>query len=182
MELADIYKTLVPSNARFLLDSALGNTNTITEKDFSPEELGSLKSIYQTKQQDNARAPQDIASHIVSEDDFNQNPTSRLVENGPNRYTSRQETYKEYLQRQSDKINSFSRTPNKTSVGYPDYPDKMAAPTHDSYPEAIYKSYTDPSYRLKTILGSFNGYDQGPSKISISNCLWSAFWGRAGVC
>lgn len=42
--LSDIYKTLLPVNGRFYLESLLGKTDPITEKDFSEEDLKLLKS------------------------------------------------------------------------------------------------------------------------------------------
>lgn len=65
-------------------------------------------------------------------------------------------SYDEYINKATTELNTYDKTKNKTSVSYYDYPDKKAAPTFDSWLSSIWKSYTDPAYRLKTTLGSFN--------------------------
>ena len=43
--LNQLYKTLVPTNARVLIDTMRGQTAPITAKDFAPEELDVLRQI-----------------------------------------------------------------------------------------------------------------------------------------
>jgi hypothetical protein len=158
--LNQLYKKVVPTNARVLIDTMRGQTAPITEKDFAPEELDVLRKMYSEKQQRNESWKQDIANKMsISQKDYDKNPEVDFVfaDEGPDKYGRPVKlSYAEYLQKMNNQLSSFDATKNKTSLSYNDYPDKMAAPTFDTFIESALKSYTDPAYRMKTILGSFN--------------------------
>jgi hypothetical protein len=158
--LNQLYKTLVPTNARVLIDTMRGQTAPITAKDFAPEELDVLRQMYSQKQQRNESRKQDIANKIsVSEKDYYKNPEVDYVFEGEGPIQKARQVavpYADYIQKMTNQLKSFDATKNKTSLSYNDYPDKLAAPTFDSFLESAWKSYTDPAYRMKTILGSFN--------------------------
>lgn len=162
--LKSAYRAVVPSNAQMLIDTALGEKSDITEKDFSKDELALLKAMYQNKQKQNESRRQEIANKLnVSEKDYLKNPEKKFVTQvtpeGRESVVSAPMSYAEYLQKTKQQLDSFDKTKNKTSLTYYDYPEGKAAPTFDSWLQSVWKSYTDPEYRLKTILGSFNVYD-----------------------
>ena len=157
------YKAAVPVNARILIDTARGVTSPITEADFSPEELTSLRSLYEKKQQGNAAWKARLTAEVTkNEADYNAAPEMRLVDSitgkpNPDGMTGAKLApmpYADYVGNKQNAIASFDRTKDKTSISYSDY-DGMAAPTFDSPMTSIHKSYVDPAYRLKTILGNF---------------------------
>jgi len=158
--LNQLYKAVVPTNARVLIDTMRGQTAPITEKDFAPEELDVLRKMYSERQNRNESWKQDIANKMsISQKDYDKNPEIDFVfeGEGPNmKGRPVKLSYSEYLQKMNNQFNSFDKTKDKTSLSYNDYPDQMAAPTFDSFLESTWKSYTDPAYRMKTILGSFN--------------------------
>jgi hypothetical protein len=156
--LNQLYKQVVPVNARTLIDTVRGDTSPITEANFSPDELAILQNVYETTRNRNKTWRQEIANQLaISEADYNKKPEIELApSNKPGQFVSLPIPYSEYIKRTVNKLESFDKTKNKTSVSYNDYPDALAAPTFDSWINAIKKSYTDPAYRMKTTLGSFN--------------------------
>lgn len=162
--LKSAYRAVVPSNARMLIDTALGEKNDITEKDFSKDELALLKAMYQNKQKQNESRRQEIANKLnISEKDYLKNPERKFVAQttpeGGEIVSGVPMSYAEYLQKTKQQLDSFDKTKNKTSINYYDYEGGTSAPTFDSWLKSVWKSYTDPDYRLKTILGSFNVYN-----------------------
>ena len=162
--LKSVYQAVVPSNARMLIDTALGEKSDITEKDFSKDELSLLKTMYQNKQKQNESRRQEIANKLsMSEKDYLKNPERKFVAQttpeGREIVSGVPMSYAEYLQKTKNELASFDKTKGKTSINYYDYPDGKSAPTFDSWLKSAWKSYADPDYRLKTILGSFNVYD-----------------------
>jgi hypothetical protein len=159
--LNQLYKAVVPVNARTFLDTVTGSTAPITEKNFAPEELDALRQMYIEKQAKNAAWKQQLANKLsISKQAYEQKPETKLVyDEGGTKAQAVPQTYDEYIRNLTNQIASFDRTKNKTSLSYNDYPDQMAAPTFDSWLGSVYKSYTDPAYRMKTILGSFNVMD-----------------------
>jgi len=156
--LNQLYRQVVPVNARTLIDTVRGDTSPITEANFSPDELAILQNVYEAKRNRNKTWRQEIGNELaISEADYNKKPEQEVVPgNKPGQFAYAPIPYSEYIKRTVNKLESFDKTKNKTSVSYNDYPDALAAPTFDSWINAIKKSYTDPAYRMKTTLGSFN--------------------------
>ena len=159
----ELYRAVVPTNARMLIDTVRGETAPITEKDFSPEELEVLKQMYAQQQSKNETRRQKIANQLsISQKDYDKKPEYDMVyrdENGRQVGRSVLRSYEDHILKLTDQLKSFDRTRNKTSLSYNDYPDQLAAPTFDSWLSSVWKSYTDPAYRMKTILGSYNVID-----------------------
>jgi hypothetical protein len=153
-----LYKQLIPVNARMLIDTARGDTSPITETNFAPDELAVLRNIYDAKRNVNKNWKQDIANELsISEAEYNKNPKMQLVSTGkPGAYVRGPLPYADYIQDTVNRLDTFNKTSDKTSIGYADYPGGTGAPTFDSWIDAIKKSYTDPAYRMKTTLGRFN--------------------------
>lgn len=152
------YKRLVPLNARTLIESVLGKTSPITEKDLTEEELQAIYRLYESKQAANQRQYQSLLDQLsVTKKDWSKAPTT-VTEYKDGERVTRKETFDQYQARIRRQLDSFNKTQNKTSVSYYDYTDKgtFGAPINDDLLKAIYSSYTDPQYRLKTTLGSFN--------------------------
>jgi hypothetical protein len=162
--LGELYRAAVPLNARTLIDTAVrGKTSDITENDLSVSELNALRDVYETTAASNATNRQTLANKLsVSPKDYEKAPEVKSefvpVPNSSTGYTveRRPLSYDEYITKTTAALDTYDRTKNKTSVRYNDYPDKLAAPTFDSWLNTVWKSYTDPAYRLKTTLGSFN--------------------------
>jgi hypothetical protein len=161
--LNQLYKTVVPTNARVLIDTMRGETAPLTENDFSQDELEALRQMYKTKNTRNDNWRQDIANKLsVSAEEYSKNPETDWVtreEGGKQSIVPVRLSYDDYVRRLKNQLDSFDKTKGKTSIAYNDYPDGMAAPTFDSWLSSAWKSYTDPAYRMKTILGQFNVFD-----------------------
>jgi hypothetical protein len=160
--LGDLYRAAVPLNARTLIDTAVrGRTSDITEADLSPAELSALRQVYETTATKNVVDRQALANKLsVSAKDYEKAPetTAEQIPTAQGGYAIKYRplSYDEYINKATTELNTYDKTKNKTSISYNDYPDKLAAPTFDSWLSSIWKSYTDPAYRLKTTLGSFN--------------------------
>jgi len=160
--LGDLYRAAVPLNARTLIDTAVrGRTSDITEADLSPAELSALRQVYETTAARNVADRQALANKLsVSAKDYEKAPETTAEQiptaQGGYAYKYRPLSYDEYIHKTTTALDTYDKTKNKTSVTYNDYPDRLAAPTFDSWLNSVWKSYTDPAYRLKTTLGSFN--------------------------
>jgi hypothetical protein len=164
--LSYLWKTAVPVNARILAGTMAGDTNPITEANFSPEELAALKNLHAYVKNKNAMFEKELTLKTPAE--YAKKPETELVDSfggtginlsQSNSYTSRAVPYADYVNRIAARRASYNKTRGKTSVQYNDYPDGSAAPTFDGWLNSVWKSYTDPAYRMKTVLGSFNAYD-----------------------
>ena len=163
----ELYKTLVPVNARTLIDTMRGETAPITEANFSKDELDVLKKMYETRKAANEASRQQLANEIaISRKDYEKNPQKGffVYEDGKFGGESRNMSYDEFIRRKTKELESFDKTRQKTSLSYYDYPGGGAAPTFDSWLSSVWKSYTDPAYRMKTVLGSFNVMDTPEGK------------------
>ena len=160
--LGDLYRAAVPLNARTLIDTAVrGRTTDITEADLSPAELSALRQVYETTTAKNVADRQTLANKLsVSAKDYEKAPetTAEQIPTSQGGYAIKYRplTYDEYINKTTTALGTYDKTKNKTSVTYNDYPDRLAAPTFDSWLNSVWKSYTDPAYRIKTTLGSFN--------------------------
>jgi hypothetical protein len=164
--LSYLWKTAVPVNARILAGTMAGDTSPITEADFNPDELAALKALHASVKNKNAMFEKELTPKTPAE--YAKKPETELVDSlggtGLNlsqsgNYTSRAVPYADYVNRIAARRASYDKTRGKTSVQYNDYPDEKAAPTFDGWLNSVWKSYTDPAYRMKTVLGSFNAYD-----------------------
>lgn len=149
-----LYKKAVPVNIRTFVETVLGNQNPITEQDFSPEELQTLRNT------------------IAGRQKFNLEREGRLRESlrtPPQEYYRRPEveyddalqrkplSYPAFLEKKQRELDSFTNTSDRTSFSYGDYPIKsgdMAAPVLQNWFDALYQSYNDPGFRLASTLGS----------------------------
>jgi hypothetical protein len=142
MELADLYKTAVPVNARMFLNTIFGDRSPITEKDFSTEEIAGIKKAVSNRKRANIQQESDLKLEL---DRYN---------NGMYKDSPDSRNRKAQLEAQ---LNSYATTRDRTSFGYGDYDVKSgenAAPILQGWPSAIYQSYTDPAFRLSATLGS----------------------------
>lgn len=173
-----LYETVLPTNARVLIDTMRGQTAPLTEKDFSLEELGALRQMYEQKKIRNDARRQELANKMaVSRKDYEKNPETDWVFTGEGDNWAGKPvklSYDEYIQKLSGQLASFDKTKNKTSLGYHDYPDGSSAPTADSWLSTIWKSYTDPAYRMKTILGHFNVFDTPEGRQAVDQYKFDA--------
>lgn len=160
---SNLYKKAVPVNARTLLETLLGASHKITEKDLSEEELKALRQAYETaKQKAESHKAQIMDDLLMTKEDYAKKPEMDWGKLVPGqRTTPTPIPYEEFIRRRMAALQSFERTKDKQRVAYNDYRDGMAAPTFDGWLKSIYSSYTDPSYRMKTLLGTFNVHE-GP--------------------
>lgn len=169
MTLEEMFRK-VPVNARVMLESIFGGKqNTpITEKDFSPEELGVLRDMFLQKKAFNEARPANLAAETMTRDEYARQPRTDMRSSAehPNTYTNQPVPYEEYRAGMQKRIDSYGINPNKHTLSYEDYPTKYTeerygVPIDDNWVKAAYRSFEDPGYRLKTTLGSFNAIDEG---------------------
>lgn len=126
---------MLPINIQLFLDSLLGKTNTVTEKDFSLEDLDVLRKLGDKRS--------------VAEDTVRQNRLALLE--------PRLENYLPQTQaRLVDKANSH--TINR-QVQYGHYTKDL--PDNNNWTSALTKSFNDPAFRISTSLGNFGMEDKG---------------------
>ena len=176
--LNQLYKTVVPTNARILIDTIRGQTAPLTEVDFSSDELDALRQMYNQKNVKNEARRQSLANKLsISRKDYEKNPEIdwAFSENGNGQLGNPVRLpYDEYIQRVTRQLNSFDNTKGKTSIGYNDYPDGSAAPTSESWLDSVWRSYTDPAFRMKTILGHFNVFDTPEGRQAVDQYKFDA--------
>ncbi len=139
MPLSDIFRNAIPINARMLLGTMLGSRAPITEKDLSPAELQVLADVIASKKHVNEINERWTAADLA-------NPATEYDDPAGHKAIA------EKL------LATFSKDRAKTSIGYDDYPgDRLA--TSDGMGATLWRSFTDPAYRMATTLGRFNAYD-----------------------
>lgn len=149
--LNDLYRKLVPTNARLFTESLLGNKSPITEKDFSTDEIRAMVDLITSKAAKDNQYEQQLRQSVRSEPKYNEFPNQKDGSPVP---------YSDYLQEKQSKIGTFDKTRGKTSVTYEDYPTK-SSPDSMGWIDSVKNSYQDPAYGVATSLGQFNAQDQG---------------------
>lgn len=152
--LAEYYKETVPVNIRTFIETLTGNTDPITEKDFTAEDLEYLRRLYNTKKSANQAHEQGL---ISSKDKANSGEwLTKEVKDGV-----LVDTTAETLQEIDKKLKSYDSTRHKTSIKYGDYAN-MATDVNESdgWYSQLSSSFTDPGHRAVTTLGQFNVVEQ----------------------
>lgn len=154
MDLSSFYKQAVPVNARTFLDTIFGNRDPITEKDFTKEELDTLKTSIANRQRSNILREEAIQQDLrMSPQEYQKNPQAYWDDS----FQRKEIAYDEFMRQKMREQDSFNRTRDRVSFGYGDYPIKsgeFAAPVVQNWLSAILQSYTDPGFRLAATLGS----------------------------
>lgn len=152
--LAEYYKKTVPVNIRTFVETLAGNTDPITEKNFTTADLEYLRQLYDTKKAANQAHEQGL---IASKDKAKSGEwLSKEVRNGV-----LVDTTAETLQDIDKKLKIYDDTRHKTSIKYGDYAG-MAADVgeSDGWYSQLRNSFTDPGHRAVTTLGQFNVVEQ----------------------
>lgn len=167
--LASFYNKHVPVNIRTFMETLLGNSSPITEKDFSNEDLAYLKKLYEAKKQANDSHEQglkDIKNNLKPGDWLSkENRNGVLVD-----------TTAETLKDIDKKLSTYATTRDKTSIGYGDYASVPGADVDESdgWGKQLYGSFTDPGHRVRTTLGQFNVVEQPDGSIVVQDTYdWS---------
>jgi len=135
----------VPTNMRVFGESMLGDTSQITEKDFTEEELASMRSSIIRKRAEN----RDLEAM------YREGKVDTLnLESG-------EWEPKDF----SEELASFDKTRGKTAISYGDYADGIDG--EDGGEGSLMKSFTDPEYNVATTLGQYVAFkgDDGKTKI-----------------
>ena len=167
-----IYNALVPTNMRVFGETLLGSTAPITERDFTPHELETLRQMYGGAKSRAAALENEYAQRLRrTPEQYYANPEIEFVET-PNAFVRAPLSYENAQQKVANKLASYVNTHGRTSLSYLDYPGaNTAAPTYDTIYDALTRSFTDPAYNLKTTLGSFKVVDtpEGPVAVDKYN-------------
>ena len=163
--LSDLYKQVVPVNARTFIETAMGKTTPITERDFSPEELDTLKQSVKAAKSKNSLSEEHYRKNLqTSSAEYNKKPETEWLQNLSGKYEEFVVPYSEWIKRNQSAVDSYEKTRDRTSISYGDYPIKSgetAAPVGQNWGSAIYQSYTDPGFRLASTLGSAKYHENG---------------------
>lgn len=163
-----LYKK-IPTNMRLLGEYLAGNTSTITENDFTPQEINEIRDrVYATKERNSIREEAlkaQLSGHIK---DVNENGPNGVYGWKDGKFTSPEE----YLKELSDKVASFGNTRGKTSVGY--NRDESGSPLQDAGVMDILSASMKAPYNIETTLGRFNAYDTPEGNLRIEDTYnWS---------
>ena len=157
----------MPVNINTYLASLFGDTTPITDKNFSEEDLTSLRETIKRKQQFNKDRQESLKyQQLDTPSEYRRSPEYSLVPKTPGSTTliSQETPYSVRQDNLKNQEESYRKNPNKISVSYGDYNVKSgenAAPVGQNTLSALFQSFTDPAFRLASTLGSFNAYDEG---------------------
>lgn len=156
----------VPPNVRFLGEALVGRTAPITEKDFTPTQLGAIRG--QVERQKGLNAAQKMGYE------------SELMELTPEKYAAGQKQgdyrynwgtiddqgnfkqaqfmpYGDYMRRVQNRMNSYTAHPEVTSVA--GYKPQDTGLDHASWGATLNRTFNDPDYQVATSLGRFKATD-----------------------
>ena len=168
----------IPTNMRLFGEYLLGKETPITEKDFTPQELSQMLKRIQEQDSVNLQAEQDQKSYLKAIKDNSQlnwkdktaskdliaNELGQLVP----RYTEEKwrKIEQENIKKAQQKVDSFEKTRNKTSVGYAD---DTLVDEEIGFLNTIAKSFTSPAYNIETSLGHFNAHKNKDGTVTIKD-------------
>lgn len=155
----------LPINIKTFFDTVMGNRSPITEKDFSKEELDTLRATIQRRQLQNLDIENNYRNMLYdTPQEYRRGPDTRLESNveqsqrgRPMRLTAQPIPYTERQQAIQDRLKTYENTRDRTSIGYGDYPTQsgnMGAPVSDGWGSMLSQSLNDPAFRLASTLGS----------------------------
>lgn len=161
--LRKMYNNL-PVNMRTFIETVAGADRTITEKDFTPEDLAYMRNLIEQTKVKNNQTEQVLRDR---RDTISEMGVYELGKNNELVDITEQEVAE--LDR---KIKSYDDTRNKTSVNYMDIA-KTQSPSSGEGAESIVQtvkdSFNDPAYRVKTTLGRFTAEHQDDGSIIIKD-------------
>tara|TARA_R110000868_G_scaffold75018_1_gene216786 strand:+ start:4313 stop:5023 length:711 start_codon:yes stop_codon:yes gene_type:complete len=166
---------IVPTNLRLFGEYLLGKDETITEKDFLPEELSEMQRLIDNQDKENIQKEEKfrmglLAQREIAKKPFNKNNnlirdknTGALVP----KYS--EEEHNKIMQANIDKAekqyNSYSKTKGRTSVTYNDEKNPNGKPLIN----AVFKSFTSPAYNIETTLGHFVAHKNEDGTVTIKD-------------
>ena len=137
--LRNLYKK-IPTNMRLLIENLIGDTSTITEDDFTNNELIEIISAIEKQKAVNAEEEQ-----ILKEEGAD---NKKFVTKG----TSTEEALDSYEEtRGKTSINPYNKFTTFTGL-----PNTMV---DNNYRDSLIRSFGDPEYNVATSLGRYNAYD-----------------------
>jgi len=161
MELQELYKQAIPTNARMFMETLLGRTEPFTAKDFRKEEIDEIKKMVERQLTENRSR-----SYIPprSREDYNRLPNWTAARGFI--------PYEEYLEDENKKKKKHERDQNRAAISYGAYPD-IDAPEARGWIDSIKSSYERPSYSVATSLGRFVGHDKGTGYVIEDSYDWN---------
>ena len=137
--LRSLYKK-IPTNMRLFIENLIGDTSTITEDDFTNDELIEMIALIERQQGINAREEQILKEEGADNKSFVTKGTST-----------------------EDALASYENTRGKTSVDpyaersyYKGTPNRMV---DQDYSSSLARSFNDPMYNVATTLGQYTSTD-----------------------
>ena len=156
--LENLYRAVVPVNVRTFAETALGNRQPITEKDFSPEELQAVRDTVNKAKTRNVLTEIDLLDQNKKPKDvYKIRPDREYGDTVNGAMQMRDIPFEEWKANLQNKLQTFQNTRDRTSFSYGDYPIKSgetAAPVNQGWLSALMQSYSDPAFRMASTLGS----------------------------
>jgi hypothetical protein len=155
----------LPVNIRTFLDTVTGSKETITEKDFTPEDLEWLRDEYEKKKALNTIKEDRLKSELMSlpktgvqySEPKDMDKYKQFITENPEGAINIGNLNDTTYERRDDltkKVESYEKTKGKTAMSPSDY----ASDTYDhegNWVKSIEQSFNDPSYRVGTTLSQF---------------------------
>jgi len=164
----------LPTNIRLFGEYLLGEQNSITEKDFTPQELSEMLKMIQEQESRNAQEEaglqRSLGAYQRNLETFD--PSKNLVQDEKGnlvpKYTEKE--YNEEIQKNikdiENKLASYDKTRNKTAVGYRD---ERTDSEGLLLADAIAQTFTSPAYNIETSLGHFSARKNKDGTVSIKD-------------
>ena len=165
-----------PTNVRLFGEYVAGKKETITEKDFKPEELAAMSRYIMEQDEQNKKNEAELKKQLSflqkrSQEPFKANKAQTWDEQQQKfvpKYTKAE--YNKLIQKEINKkkkaLTSYEKTRGKTSVSYGKAGGGGAGA---GFLEAIEKTFTSPAYNVETSLGHFNAYKNKDGTVTIED-------------
>jgi|TARA_Y100000310_G_scaffold202996_1_gene203254 hypothetical protein len=163
--ITDLYKA-IPTNMRIFAENLVGKRAPVTEKDFTPRELGYMRRQVSERSDwndiDEAKARRALKAWQDGKAQAMRN-NARWHKEWPTRIKDPAEyeaEYDENVERARKKVASYEKTRGRTSIDYRDYGKDVRLGEHHYVPqrgtlETIRDSFSKPGYVVQTTLGQY---------------------------
>jgi hypothetical protein len=149
----------IPTAVRAFLGTAIGSETSITEKDFSEEELKFIANQIKNREQKNTKEKEDYSFWLNW---MKENPPR------PDEHPMMVESYNKRLNEVQKAVDSYKTTEGKTSVQYDDYDNKYRQEQFGIF-DTVKSLFMSPEYNVQKTLGRYNAFKDEEGNVIVSD-------------